>query len=93
MPQLESSAALTGAQLANVRHNELAIPIRRITLWSDSTTVLQWIRSSSCHYKVLVGMRVAEIQSLTEVTNWRYVDADITRGKTLKELSRPHRCQ
>lgn len=39
-------------------------------------------------------MRVAEIQSLTELNNWRYVDADnITRGKTLKELSRPHRWQ
>ncbi len=43
-------------------------------------------------------MRVAEIQSLTEVSDWRYVDSannsadDITRGKTLKELSRPHCC-
>lgn len=40
---------------------------------------------------------MAEIQSLTNVSNWRYVDSvnnpadDITRGKTLKELSRPHR--
>lgn len=97
MPRLELSAALTVAQLANVLHTEFTLPIKNITLWSDSTTVLHWIRSESCHYKVFVGTRVAEIQSLTEVSNWRYVDSannpadDITRGKTLKELSRPHR--
>jgi len=37
-------------------------------------------------------MHVSEIQNLTNVGNWRYVDTannptdDITRGKTLKEL-------
>ncbi|KAI3376264.1 hypothetical protein L3Q82_016772, partial [Scortum barcoo] len=97
MPWLELSAALTGAQLASALQSELTLPIRKIILWSDSTTVLHWIRSESCHYKVFVGTRVAEIQSLTDVSNWRYVDTmnnpadDITRGKTLKELSQPHR--
>ncbi|TWW54954.1 hypothetical protein D4764_09G0000030 [Takifugu flavidus] len=97
MPRLELSAALTGAQLASVLQTELALPIGTIILWSDSTTVLHWITSESCQYKVFVGTRVAEIQSLTDVSNWRYVDTannpadDITRGKTLKELSRPHR--
>ncbi|KAI3358998.1 hypothetical protein L3Q82_015385, partial [Scortum barcoo] len=97
MPQLELSAALTGAQLASVLQTELTLPIRKIILWSDSTTVLHWIRSESCHYKVFVGTRVAKIQSLTDVSNWRYVDTmnnpadDITWGKTLKEVSQPHR--
>ena len=46
---------------------------------------------------VFVGTRIAEIQDLTEVQDWRYVDSvnnpadDITRGKTLKELAQPHR--
>ena len=40
MPRLELSAALTGAQLASVLHTKLTLPIRKITLWSDSTTVL-----------------------------------------------------
>ena len=71
MPRLELSAALTGAQLASVLQNELTLPIRKIILWSDSTTVLHWIRSESCHYKVFVGTRVAEIQNLTEVSSWR----------------------
>lgn len=97
MPRLELSAALTGAQLASVLQTELTLPIEQVFLWSDSTTVLHWLRSKSFRYKVFVGTRVAEIQTLTEVTNWRYVDSarnsadDITRGLTLKELARPHR--
>ncbi|XP_025763702.1 uncharacterized protein LOC109202593 [Oreochromis niloticus] len=97
MPRLELSAALAGAQLAGLLQAELTLPIRKVVLWSDSTTVLHWIKSESCSYKVFVGTRVAEIQSLTDGSTWRYVDSannpadDITRGKTLRELSRPHR--
>lgn len=75
---------------------ELTLHIRRVILWSDSTIILHWIKSEFCHYKVFVGTHVAEIQSLTSVSNWRYVDSvnnpadDITLGKTLKELSQPH---
>lgn len=96
MPQLEQRAALTGAQPTSVLHNGLTRPIHRIILWSDSTTSLHWIRSESCHNKVFVGTRVAEIQSLSKVSSWRYRDSannsanDITRGKILQELSKPH---
>lgn len=58
MPRLELSAVLTSAQLASILHTKLTIPIKKIILWSDSTTVLHWIRSESCHYKVFVGTRV-----------------------------------
>lgn len=97
IPRLELSAALTGAQLARVIETELAVPSRHITLWSDSTTVLHWIKSESCRYKVFVGTRVTEIQNLTDFTQWRYVDSvsnpadDITRGLTLQEIINPHR--
>lgn len=97
MPRLELSAALTGAQLANLLRKELTLEINKVTLWSDSTTVLQWLKSESCRYKVFVGTRVTEIQTLTDVQDWRYVDTqnnpadDITRGKSLKELSEESR--
>ncbi len=93
MPRLELSAALTGAQMAKVLQRELTVTIRQVILWSDSTTVLRWLLSDSCRYKVFVGTRVAEIQSLTDVNSWRYVDSgnnvadDLTRGKSLKELT------
>lgn len=96
MPRLELCAALTGAQLAKLIVNELTLPIQEVTHWTDSTTVLHWLRSESCHFKVFVGTRVAEIQKLTNLDSWRYVDSarnpadDLTRGKNLKELIRPN---
>lgn len=91
------SAALTGALLTKVIQTELAVPLTHITLWSDSTTVLHWIKSESCRYKVFVGTQVTEIQNLTNSAQWRYVDSrsnpadDITHGLTLEEMTHPHR--
>ncbi|XDV33330.1 hypothetical protein PO909_003765 [Leuciscus waleckii] len=62
-----------------------------------SSTVLTWLNSESCHYKVFVGNRVAEIQELTEKCSWRYVDSasnpadDLTRGKPLNVLTEMNR--
>jgi len=97
MPRLELCGALTGAQLAKLLSTEITLPIHNTVLWTDSTTVLTWIKSESCQYKVFVGTRIAEIQELTSPENWRYVNSelnpadDITRGKSLKDLS--HVCQ
>ncbi|XP_052419354.1 uncharacterized protein LOC127963465 [Carassius gibelio] len=96
MPRLELCAALSGAQMAKVIQTELTIPIHQVTYWTDSTTVLHWLKSESCRYKVFVGSRVAEIQTLTDVSRWRYVDSarnpadHITRGLTLAEIACPH---
>ncbi|XP_039602818.1 uncharacterized protein LOC120524964 [Polypterus senegalus] len=97
MPRLELCAALTCAQLAHLLTTELTLPIGQVLLWSDSTTILTWLKSESCRYKVFVGTRVAEIQNLTNLDNWNYIATkdnpadDITRGKTLKELSELNR--
>ncbi|KAL7866046.1 hypothetical protein SRHO_G00112930 [Serrasalmus rhombeus] len=92
IPRLELSAALTGAQLASVLKRELSLDVHRYIYWTDSTTVLTWLQSESCKFKVFVGTRIAEIQELTESETWRYVDSlrnpadDITRGKKLSQL-------
>ncbi|XP_013856342.1 uncharacterized protein LOC106512222, partial [Austrofundulus limnaeus] len=57
MPRLELSAALTGAQLVKLVLDELTLTISQVICWSDSTTVLHWINSESCRYKVFVGTR------------------------------------
>lgn len=75
IPRLELCAALTGAQVANLLKSELTLPSQRIVLWTDSTTVVPWLQSESCRFKVFVGMRVAEIQDLTAGDTWCYVDS------------------
>nr|XP_055064967.1 uncharacterized protein LOC129447318 [Misgurnus anguillicaudatus] len=97
IPRLELCGALSAAQLAQTIEKELSIKTDRTILWSDSTTVLTWLKSESCRFKVFVGTRIAEIQELTEQSEWRYVDSaqnpadDVTRGKTLAELAMPNR--
>lgn len=97
IPRLELCAALTGAQLLKLLQTKLTLKIKSYTLWSDSTTVLTWLHSTSCHFKVFVGTRIAEIQDFTEQSTWRYVDStnnpadDLTRGRTLAELGTPNR--
>ena len=97
IPRLGLCVALTGAQLLNLLQIVLNLHIRMATLWSDSTTVLYWLLSDSCRYKVFVGTRVAEIQDLTKSQGWRYVDSqnnpadDLTRGKSLSDLAQPCR--
>lgn len=86
IPRLELCAALAGAQLAKLIETEMTLPIRQTVLWSDSTTVLEWLQSDSCRYKGFVGTRVSEIQELTDRRSWHYIDSpnnpadDITRG-------------
>lgn len=93
MPRLELCAALAGAQLAKLVRDEMTLSIGQTVLWTDSMTVLEWIQSDSCRYKVFVGTRVCEIQELTDHRSWRYVNSqdnpadDITRGKTLQSLA------
>lgn len=97
IPRLELCAALTGAQLAAVLQRELTLNISSFRYWTDSTTVLNWLQSDSCHFKVFVGTRVAELQELTDSHLWSYVPSqdnpadDITRGMTLVQLAEPTR--
>lgn len=43
---------LTGAQISKLVGNELTLGIETTVLWTDSTTVLAWLGSESCHFKV-----------------------------------------
>ena len=93
MPRLELSAALAGAQLSSLLQQELTLPLESIILWSDSTTVLTWLKAESCRYKVFVRTRIAQNQTLTDASQWRYVDTknnaadDLTRGRLCCHLS------
>ncbi|XP_061923182.1 uncharacterized protein LOC133663012 [Entelurus aequoreus] len=71
MPRLELCAALTGAQLSSLLHKELTLCIAQTFLWTDCTTVLTWLTSQLCRFKVFVGTRVSEIQELTASHTWR----------------------
>ncbi|XP_052749744.1 uncharacterized protein LOC128200404 [Galleria mellonella] len=74
IPRLELQAALLGARLAHTLKQHFDASI---TLWSDSKTVLSWLRSDSGRFKPFVAHRVSEISELTDVNHWRWVPSGL----------------
>jgi transposase InsO family protein len=93
VPRLELQAALMGARFAETLKAEMNTPFTRVTLWTDSTTVLAWINADPRQYSVFVANRLGEIAQLTEPDNWRWVPtkqnpADVgTRDVEFPDLS------
>jgi len=71
IPRLELMAALMAARLAKTIYEEFKEKPQSMELWSDSKVVLRWLHSDSSLMKVLVGVRVAEIQSTWNEEHWR----------------------
>ncbi|XP_055623485.1 uncharacterized protein LOC129766911 [Toxorhynchites rutilus septentrionalis] len=73
IPRLELQAAMMGSRLLQNVCSALTLDIRKRFLWTDSATVLAWLRSDSRRYHQFVSFRVGEILSLTSVDEWYYV--------------------
>lgn len=92
LPRLELCGALLLSQLYDKVKLSLNLNINNTFLWTDSTIVLSWIRSSPSSLKIFVGNRTSEIQNLTGNVQWRHVPtefnpADIaSRGSNLSNL-------
>ncbi|UYV73090.1 hypothetical protein LAZ67_10001791, partial [Cordylochernes scorpioides] len=89
IPRLELQAALIASRMGNFIMKEMDIRLERVRYWSDSQTVLKWIRSESGRFQQFVGNRVGAIHELTDVKDWMWVSTkmnvadDATReGKT-----------
>ncbi|XP_036142155.1 uncharacterized protein LOC118645385 [Monomorium pharaonis] len=73
LPRLELCAAVLLANLYKVTSGSLKRDFRSIHFWSDSTIAIHWIHSSPHRLKTFVANRVAQIQTTTEKSYWRYV--------------------
>ena len=93
IPRLELMAAVLGKRLTLSIAEVLDIDKEFITFWTDSTSVIWWVRGHSRQYEPFIANRIGEIQASTNPDKWRYVPikqnpADyLTRGTTLIELS------
>lgn len=73
IPRLELQAALMGARLATTIAEETDLVITHRAYWSDSSTVLQWLKSDPRRFKSFVAHRLAELEDLTKPCEWRWV--------------------
>ena len=72
IPKLELQAALLAARLKDEVQKALTLTVERTLMWTDSTTVLQWLHFID-KQPVFVVNRVAEILELTTIDEWNHV--------------------
>ncbi|CAG7720249.1 unnamed protein product, partial [Allacma fusca] len=93
VPRLELQAAVMGTRMSATISAELNLNISRFYFWSDSRTVLCWIRSEKRNFKQFVGHRIGEILESTQVNEWHWVPTldnpadDGTRSSSATDFS------
>lgn len=61
IPCLELQAAVLGTRLATTIKSELDVKINKTYFWSDSKTVLCWLRSETDRFSSFIAHRVGQI--------------------------------
>ena len=74
IPKLELQASLLASRLRKEVQHALTMETDKVFMWTDSTTVLQWIHSIE-KQPVFVANRVAEILELTTTDEWNCVQS------------------
>ena len=92
MPPLELNAATLAVKLDGMFHKELELPITSSVFWTDSTSVVRYIRNNDKRFHTFVSNRLTVIHDGSSVDQWRHVDSkrnasDVaTRGLSAKAL-------
>ena len=97
IPKLELQAALIASRLKNTIVKETGLKFHRIFLWTDSKTVINYLRNTETNFGIFVAHRVNEIRELTSIGDWNYVPTkynpadDTSRYIPLFKLEKNHR--
>ena len=76
--RLELQAAVIGCRIAKFIAEEHSFQISKRIFWADSITVLRWIKSDLCEFKVFVMHRLGEINELSKTAEWRWVPSKLS---------------
>ena len=79
VPRLELVAAVLSVKLKEILTTELGIDLdfSEVYMWTDSTTVLKYIKNDNMRYKTFVANRVTILRDGTEKCQWRYVSSKL----------------
>ncbi|XP_052747991.1 uncharacterized protein LOC113519231 [Galleria mellonella] len=77
IPRLELQAALIASRFAQTILRAHRLKPSATIYWTDSTTVLKWIRSDARTFKPFVAHRLGEILETTNPSNWRWIPTSL----------------
>lgn len=91
--KLELAAATLAVRHSNLILRELSIDVDSVVFWTDSQTVLKYIRNEKARHPVFVANRVTLIRDSSNIDQWKYVPSKsnpadhASRGLSVEELS------
>ncbi|KAK7877121.1 hypothetical protein WMY93_032173 [Mugilogobius chulae] len=74
IPRMELTAAVVASRMDKLCKKELQMELKDSVFWTDSTSVLKYIKNETSRFKIFVANRVSEILKLSKVSQWRYVN-------------------
>ena len=77
IPKLELQAAVIAVRLKEAISNSISIDINETIFWTDSVTVLKYIRNTDTRFSAFVMHRVNEIKTYSMIKEWRHVPGDL----------------
>ncbi|XP_052407932.1 uncharacterized protein LOC127953079 [Carassius gibelio] len=92
IPRLELTAAVVAVRVDKMLQSELQFPLKKTCFWTDSTSVLKYIKNENRRFQTFVANRVTTIRENSEIEQWRYVPTslnpadDASRGLKAENL-------
>ncbi|XP_066988222.1 uncharacterized protein [Macrobrachium rosenbergii] len=77
IPRLELTAAAVAVNLGQKMTLELDLHLNEVCYYTDSTTVLYYIRAERKRFPVFVANRVRQIRDFSNVNQWKYISTDL----------------
>lgn len=87
IPRLELQGALIACRLRKTISVEYESEIEKTFMWTDSRTVLSWIRTDPLKYQTFVANRLGEIDELSQREEWRWVPSQQNPADTATRSS------
>lgn len=73
IPRLELTTAVVAAHMDRLWRKELQMPLLDSVFWTNSTSVLKYVKNETSRFKTFVANRVLEILKASYAAQWRYV--------------------
>ena len=93
IPRLELQAAVLASRLKTTILSKPKLKVDQVFLWSDSSTVLKYIKNEKVNFGQYIMHRSNEIRNNSDPQDWRYVPSDLkvaddsSRGAKFNDLS------